>query len=117
MQELLQGKTWDHIDDLPKSMIQTMSSFTPVQVKSSENTPGDRQGTESSPAENPTVKLLRALRFPARHAKVIDFRAELNLRDCTGPVIFEPAQQKLKEYDLQLEPSVVEPQENGVEGS
>ena len=79
--------------------------------------PGDQQGTETSPVENPTVKLLRALSLPARHAKVIDFSTELNLRDSGGPVMFEPAQQELKEYDLQLEPSIVEPLEKGVEGA
>ena len=118
MQELLQGKMWDHIDNSPKSKLRVEApSFTPVQGKPAGNMPGDQQGTEASPVENPTVKLLRALRLPARHTKVIDFSTELNLRDSGGPVMFEPAQQELKEYDLQLEPSIVEPLENGVEGA
>ena len=42
MQELLQGKTCDHLDDLLKSKLRVEApSFTPVQVKSSENTPRD----------------------------------------------------------------------------
>ena len=31
--------------------------------------------------------------------------------------MLEPAQQELKAYDFQLEPSIVEPQENGIEGT
>ena len=42
MQELLQGKMWDHIDDSPKSKLRVEApSFTPVQGKPAGNMPGD----------------------------------------------------------------------------
>lgn len=86
-------------------------------MKPSEKTQGDKEVTEALPAVNPTVKLLRALRLPARHAKVIDVSTELTIESCGQSIIFEPAQRELREYGLQLEPSIVEPQENRLEGA
>ena len=59
-----------------------------------------------------TVKLLRGLHLPARYAKVVNFNAGLNTESSKQSLMFEPAQQELKEYGLQLEPSIVEPQKN-----
>ena len=95
MQELLQGKMWDHTGDLPKSQLRVEApSFIPVPVKPVENTQEDQKVTEEPPAVNPTVKLLRALSLPARHVKIIDFSTELNLESSGWSVMFELAQQE-----------------------
>ena len=53
----------------------------------------------SSPS-SPTVKLIRALRLPARHAKVIKFRTELidSVKNSDQTLMFEPAQHELEEH-------------------
>ena len=132
MRELLQGRTWEHTGDSPKAKQGDAPSLIPVTTESfksiEENQNGkngqvlveeNSQGVTSSPA-CPTVKLIRALRLPARHAKVIKFRTELSDTDkdtdCGDQTLmFEPAQQELEEHGLQLEPSVVEPLRNGTE--
>ena len=42
---------------------------------------------------------------------------ELNIESSGQSVMFEPTQQELEEYGLQLEPSIVEPKENRAEGA
>ena len=72
MQELLQGKMWNHTD-LPKSKLRVEApSFIPAQAEPIENTQGDKEVIEAPPTVNPTVKLLQALHLAARCTKVID---------------------------------------------
>ena len=129
MRELLQGRTWEHTGDPPKSKPGEAPSLIPVIAEPSESIEENQnskngqvpvednsQGATSSPS-SPTVKLIRALRLPARHAKVIKFRTELSdsVKNSDQTLMFEPAQQELEEHGLQLEPSLVEPLRNGTE--
>ena len=47
-----------------------------------------RQSAISSPS-SPTVKLIQALRLPARHAKVIKFSMELSVDNSDRTLMFE----------------------------
>ena len=125
MKELLREKTWELTGNSPKCDLQVDApSFIPAQVEPSKRTEGNQVVTiKETPKENisqavtsspvsATVKLLRGLRLPARYAKVVNFNTGLNAESSKQSLMFEPVQQKLKEYGLQLEPSIVEPQKN-----
>ena len=63
----------------------------------------------------PTIRLLQALCLPARHAKIVKFKTEIDGENSDRSLPFEPAQEELVEYKLQMESSVVNPQTNGTD--
>ena len=83
MMELLQGKTWESRVDLPKSQLRVDApSFNPphsdsvrevagIQESTTKRTPATCSAAVTSSSTGITMKLLQALRLPARHAKII----------------------------------------------
>ena len=103
MRELLQGKLWEHAGDSPKSKQGDAPSLIPVATESSKSIKGNQKSKDgqvpvednsqnaTSSLSSPTVKLIRALRLPARHAKMIKFSTELSVDNSDRTLMFNPA--------------------------